>query len=95
MDRSPPVTVTRRGFFARATMGALAVFAVAARTPGVASAEPGGRPQPPPCRVRCEPVSRTGCACGGHLYRCAGCGGSFHACVRGRAFTWICLRRSC
>lgn len=95
MSEPTPGTVSRRGFFARASMGALAAFAVVARTPGVAAAAPGGRPNPPPCRVRCAPVSRTGCACGGHLYRCKGCANTFHACVRGRAFTWICLRRSC
>jgi hypothetical protein len=92
MDRFEPVPVTRRGFFARASMGALAAFAVVAGAPGVARA---GRPQPPPCRVRCQPISKTGCGCGGHLYRCIGCAGAFHACVPGKPFRWICLRRSC
>ena len=84
--------MTRRGFFARASLGALAVFAAVAAVPEVARA---GRPQPPPCRVRCHPISRTGCACGGSLYLCGGCGNSFHACLTGKPFTWICLRRSC
>jgi hypothetical protein len=84
--------VTRRGFFARASMGALAVFATVVAAQDVARA---GRPQPPPCRMRCRPVSRTGCACGGFLYRCSGCATSFHACIAGKPFTWVCLRRSC
>jgi hypothetical protein len=87
-----PLEVTRRGFFARASLGALAVFATVVAVPGVARA---GRPQPPPCKVRCRPISRTGCACGGALYLCAGCAKSFHACISGRPFTWFCLRRSC
>ena len=93
---------TRRGFFARASTAALAAFAAVAGAPdlaradGPASATPSPeRPQPSPCRVRCEPITRTGCACGGYLYRCTGCGTSFHACIDGKPFTWVCLRRSC
>jgi hypothetical protein len=87
-----PLAVTRRGFFARVSLGALAVFATVVAAPDVARA---GRPQPPPCRMRCQPISRTGCACGGFLYRCSGCATSFHACITGKPFRWICLRRSC
>lgn len=100
-----PLAFSRRGFFARASTAALAAFAAVAGAPdlaragsaatGAADAVATDRPQPPPCRVRCEPVTKTGCACGGFLYRCKGCGTSFHACVDGRPFTWICLRRSC
>lgn len=94
---------TRRGFFARASTAALAAFAAVAGAPDLARAAGTAdaatstthRPQPPPCRVRCEPVSRTGCACGGHLYRCRGCGTSFHACIDGKPYTWVCLRRNC
>jgi hypothetical protein len=87
-----PDGVTRRGFFARASLGALAIFATVVAVPEVARA---GRPQPPPCKVRCRPVSRTGCACGGFLYLCGGCASSFHACITAKPFTWICLRRRC
>jgi hypothetical protein len=45
--------------------------------------------------VRCEPISRTGCLCGGNLYRCSGCGDTFHACIDRDRFGWFCLRRSC
>lgn len=102
-----PLTFSRRGFFVRASTAALATFAVVAGAPDLARAGPAGgtaasdpgvaseRPQPPPCRVRCEPVTKTGCACGGFLYRCRGCGTSFHACIDGKPFTWVCLRRTC
>jgi hypothetical protein len=84
--------VTRRSFFARASLGALALFATVVAVPQVARA---GRPQPPPCRLQCRPVSRTGCACGGYLYRCSGCANTFHACIDGKPFSSICLRRTC
>jgi hypothetical protein len=85
-----PTPSSRRSFLGRATMGALAAFAVVAGVPGIARA----RPEPPPCAIRCRPVSETGCACGGHLYRCTGCHQAFHACVDA-PFEWICLRRHC
>jgi hypothetical protein len=53
------------------------------------------RSQPPPCRVSCLPVSKTGCACGGNLYRCSGCGDAFHACIDRSPFYGFCLRRDC
>jgi hypothetical protein len=101
-----PLAFSRRGFFARASTAALAAFSVVAGSPGLArAASPAGtevgasaspdRPQPPPCKIRCEPVTKTGCACGGYLYRCRGCHSSFHACIDGRPFTWVCLRRTC
>ncbi len=100
-----PLAFTRRRFFARASTAALAAFSVVAGAPDLARATtPSGatgsvgasdRPQPPPCKVRCEPVSKTGCGCGGYLYRCRGCNTTFHACIDGRPFTWVCLRRTC
>jgi hypothetical protein len=84
--------VNRRSFLARVSLGALAAMSAVVAAPGVARA---GRPQPPPCRVRCAPVTRTGCACGGYLYRCSGCAASFHACIDGKPFRPICLRRHC
>jgi hypothetical protein len=88
-DRPPPLS--RRGFIARASVGALAAFGAVAGAPGIARA----RPEPPPCAIRCRPVSQTGCACGGHLYRCSGCHRAFHACIDNAPFDWICLRRHC
>jgi len=89
-DAGGPPAFSRRGFLGRLSLGALAAFAITVGAPGVASSR-----EPPPCRIRCSPVSRTGCACGGHLYHCSGCGRNFHACIDGKPFTWICLRRSC
>jgi hypothetical protein len=90
-DPNQPLPLSRRGFLARASGGALAAFAVVAGAPGIARS----RPEPPPCAVRCRPISKTGCACGGHLYRCSGCHQAFHACVDGAPFELICLRRRC
>jgi hypothetical protein len=90
-DPERPHPVSRRGFLGRASAGALTAFAFVAGAPGIARA----RPEPPPCAIRCRPISQTGCACGGHLYRCTGCRTAFHACVDGAPFEWICLRRHC
>jgi hypothetical protein len=84
--------VSRRSFLGRTSMGALAAYAAlsgAGRTAAFAQSEP------PPCRVSCLPVSKTGCGCGGNLYRCQGCGGSFHACIDRTPFYGFCLRRRC
>jgi len=86
------VPLTRRGFLNRASAAALA---------GVGAAAAFGRRRadahvkPTPCRVRCEPISKTGCACGGNLYRCSGCGTTFDACIDRHPFGWFCQRRSC
>ena len=86
----PPLT--RRGFLARASGVALAGAGLAA---GVGRGRASAHEKPPPCRVRCEPISRSGCVCGGHLYRCTGCSSTFHACIPRGDFRWFCLRRSC
>jgi hypothetical protein len=87
------VPVTRRGFLTRAGGVALASVAVVA---GAGARQPAeGHVKPPPCKVRCEPISKTGCACGGNLYRCSGCGNTFHACIQRDRFGWFCLRRRC
>jgi hypothetical protein len=83
--------VTRRSFLGRAALGAFAVYGAVAGTGPTANA----RPSPNPCRVRCAAISKTGCACGGNLFRCSGCGSTFHACISGRVFTGFCLRRAC
>jgi hypothetical protein len=86
----PPIT--RRGFLNRASAAALASVGAAAAF-GRRRAD--AHVKPSPCRVRCEPISKTGCACGGHLYRCSGCGTTYHACIDGHRFAWFCQRRSC
>ena len=84
--------ITRRGFVTRATGLALTGVGLAA---GLGRDRASAHVRPPACRVRCEPISRTGCACGGSLYRCSGCGSSFQACIDGQPFRWFCLRRAC
>lgn len=84
--------ITRRGFVTRATGLALTGVGVAA---GLGRDRASAHVRPAACRVRCEPISRTGCMCGGNLYRCAGCGDRFHACIDRERFGWFCLRREC
>ena len=84
--------LTRRGFLTRASAVALASVGAAS---GLGRRHADAHVKPKPCRVRCEPISRTGCACGGNLYRCSGCSVSFHACIAGQPFRWFCLRRAC
>jgi hypothetical protein len=84
--------VTRRGFVSRATGIALTGVGLAA---GLGRDRASAHVQPPPCKVQCEPISKTGCLCGGNLYRCSGCGHRFHACIGRDRFGWFCLRRSC
>jgi hypothetical protein len=89
VDRPP---VTRRGFLSRASALALAGVGAAA---AVGRRRADAHVKPRPCRVRCEPISKTGCACGGNLYRCSGCGTTYHACIDRHPFGWFCQRRSC
>jgi hypothetical protein len=84
--------LTRRGFVARASGLALTGVGLVA---GLGRERAAAHEQPPPCRVRCEPISRRGCVCGGNLYRCSGCGSTFHTCMRRATFGWFCLRRAC
>jgi hypothetical protein len=92
-EPEPHTRWTRRGFLGRTSLAAFGAFAAVAGSPDAARAAK--RPQPPPCRVRCEPISKTGCADCGYLYRCSGCGSAFHACIDGEPFRWLCLRRRC
>jgi len=84
--------LTRRGFLNRASAVALASVGAAA---AVGRRRADAHVEPPPCRVRCEPISKAGCACGGNLYRCSGCGITYHACIDRHPFAWFCQRRSC
>ncbi len=88
----PQHVLTRRSFVTRASLAAFGAYAVIA---GSDASRAVARPVPDPCKVGCEPISRTGCACGGNLYRCEGCGRSYHACIEGRAYRGFCLRRKC
>jgi hypothetical protein len=87
-----PEAITRRGFVSRASGLALTGLGLAA---GLGREQASAHVKPPSCRVRCEPISRTGCLCGGNLYRCQGCGNTFHACIKRGRFGWFCLRRAC
>jgi hypothetical protein len=91
-DRFVSPRLSRRSFFARVSMSALAGYAAIS---GARATAAYARGVPPPCRVRCVPVSDTGCACGGNLYRCDGCGDSYHACIDRKPFYGFCLRREC
>jgi hypothetical protein len=88
----PREHVSRRSFLTRVSMGALATYAALS---GASTAWADPQSEPPPCRVSCLPVSKTGCGCGGNLYRCQGCGDSFHACIERTPFYGFCLRRRC
>ena len=87
-----PEPITRRGFVTRASGLALTGLGLAA---GLGRDRATAHVRPAPCRVRCEPISKTGCLCGGNLYRCSGFGNKFHACIHHSRFGWFCLRRSC
>ncbi|MGZ4150496.1 MAG: twin-arginine translocation signal domain-containing protein [Actinomycetota bacterium] len=84
--------LTRRSFLTRASGVALTGLALVA---GVGRERASAHVSPPPCRVRCEPISKTGCACGGNLYRCSGCGNTVHVCATRDRFAPFCLRRVC
>jgi hypothetical protein len=84
--------ITRRGFVTRASGIALTGLGLAA---GLGRDRASAHVRPTPCRTRCEPISKTGCLCGGNLYRCSGCSHTFHACIHRSRFGWFCLRRSC
>lgn len=90
--REPANELTRRSFVTRVSLAAFGAYA-AVSTVGATRAR--ARPHPDPCKVACEPISKTGCACGGNLYRCSGCSKRFHACIQGRAYRGFCLRRTC
>jgi len=92
LNPQPAPPITRRGFVTRASGVALAGVALAA---GVGRDRASAHVQPTPCKVRCEPITKTGCACGGNLYRCSGCGSTFHACIQRDPFGWFYLRREC
>ena len=45
--------------------------------------------------IWCTVISCTGCACGGHLFRCRGCGKDYVACVADQGCWNFCLRKAC
>jgi hypothetical protein len=58
----------------------------------------GAHPDNPPqlcAGILCTPVSCTGCACGGNLYHCVGCGRNYVACLSGRGCRRFCLQPIC
>jgi hypothetical protein len=66
------------------------------RSPG-ADPEDAGPDKPPELcpGIRCIPVSCTGCACGGNLYHCRGCGRDYVSCHGGRGCREFCLQPIC
>jgi len=45
--------------------------------------------------IWCHMVSCTGCACGGHLFRCTGCGRDYVACIPDRGCWSFCFQKAC
>jgi len=92
--------LSRRRFLQRSAGAALAGYAtmVGARSTAAAARAPTDTEGPVArrrCRLKCTVKSCTGCACGGNLFRCVGCGRDFIACYSGKACKNFCLQRHC
>jgi len=98
----------RRGLLRQAAEAVLRVFSEVAGVPEAAGhlSDSIGRSDTAPVDadpmrlVRCEGIwchmiSCTGCACGGHLFRCSGCGRNYVACIPDRGCWSFCLRKAC
>lgn len=101
----PPDGISRRRFLSRASLLALAGFAVAAgaretATRALAGARgaspaPSGAPDPQATTGMrtCTVIECEGCACGGDYYKCTGCNKTTKACYTGhkcKTFTMSC-----
>ncbi|HEY1329898.1 MAG TPA: hypothetical protein VGH10_00315 [Actinomycetota bacterium] len=96
-----PDAFGRRRLFTHVSERLTAAFAVAVgaarAAPPPHGAEPPGTPDIiPSCQgVWCSVSSCGGCACGGNLYHCTGCGENFHACYEDRDCQDFCLTPIC
>jgi len=109
--RLPPPSEAfgRRGLLRQAAELVLRIFSQAAGVPeaaehlsaAIAPPEPAPPVEAEPMRlVRCQGIwchmiTCTGCACGGHLFRCTGCGRNYVACIPDRGCWSFCLQKAC
>jgi len=105
---SPSDAFGRRGLLRQAADAALRFFSQMAGVPEAAgqlsdalAPSPGEEAEAEPLvivrcgGIWCTVISCTGCACGGHLFRCVGCGKDYVACIPGRGCWNFCLRKAC
>jgi hypothetical protein len=105
----PSEAFGRRGLLRQAADAVLRIFSEAAGVPEAAEhlSAAIGPPDPPPGReaeplklvrcggIWCHMISCTGCVCGGHLFRCTGCGRNYVACIPDRGCWSFCLQKAC
>jgi hypothetical protein len=83
-----PAGLSRRGFIQRmslTTLGVCAIVAGASRVAAYADVRRNnpGALTPASCAISCTLLECKGCACGGDLYHCSGCGMSYKKCFPG------------
>jgi hypothetical protein len=84
-----PVGLTRRSFIQRVSLTTLGVCAAVTGSSRVAAYAAVGThrtsaEKPNRCMQSCALLECKGCACGGDLYECSGCGKTFKKCFKGQ-----------
>jgi hypothetical protein len=87
----------RRDFIRRTSLVAFGLVAAAAGTPGNRAYGAARRTtRPDSCGEFCTVVSCSGCACGGNLFNCVGCGVNNYSChIAPQDCTSFCLVPVC